>query len=80
MPLPIVVEVTMVGEVTGCASLLQLPLLPHCVIGHWFSMLVSVTLHCFFVICTIVYGVEITCERKTQIDFGKHIKYTRSKT
>ena len=83
MPLPIVVEVTMVGEVTGCASLLQLPLLPllpHCVVGHWSPMLVSVTLHCFFVICTIVYGVEITCERKTQIDFGKHIKYTRSKT
>ena len=80
MPLPIVVEVTMVGEVTGCASLPLLPLLPRCVIGQWFPMLVSVTLHCFFVICTIVYGVEITCESKTQIDFGKHIKYTRSKT
>ena len=28
MPLPIVVEVTMVGEVTECASLLPLPLHP----------------------------------------------------
>ena len=83
MPLPIVVEVTMVGEVTGCASLLLpplLPLLPHCVKGHWFPMLVSVTLHCLFLICIIVYGVEITCECNPQIDFERHIKYTRSKT
>ena len=80
MPLPIVVEVTMVGEVTGCASLPLLPLLPHSVIGHWFPMMVSVTLQCLFLICIIVYGVEITCECKTQIGFDKHIEYTRSKT